>query len=463
MLWALSADATWWWKSVSGPATLGVALSLAVVVRLMIASPERPRAWAYALAGLGLLAYLAWIAAVLFVLPTGNMDFAVFYRAGREAAEGRDPYLFGGEMVFLSPPPALGAFRMIAALPYRWVGAAWSVVSAALTLALVPLANHLIAADSKDDPTAPPAPPGDLRALLTAALVNSNASIWGHRSGQLCALTAFMILVALWGRLRGRPGLAGVALAFAAFKPATVLPFLVVFLRRSDWRTWLALALVSIGLTFAAGPPRTWQALVTNDLRQIAASGGPGKINDYDYPRAISADILAFNHLAHRVGLRDRGLISGLQSGAVGLLSLGLVLVRDRRPFVAVASLAAVGSMLVLYHRMYDAVILALPLAYGSALAVRATGRRRVCAVLAVVGLLGVIDQPREALMVLTQWSLKQGVMGRLAQGVVLPYATWLLLLAMLALGLCAFQGRLVVKSDRSPTPLADPPLQADR
>ena len=449
MLFALSSNSAWVLKSVLGPATVGVVLSAALIARLAVGDRERPRGWAFGLAGLGFAVYLAWQVAVLFVLPTGNMDLAVFYRAGREAAAGNDPYLFRGEMVFLSPPPALGVFRLVSALPYPAVGAVWSVVSALMTVALVPLANHLIALDHNDDPTSPPALPGDITALLGAALVNSNASIWGHRSGQLCALTAFAVMVALLARQRGRPALAGVCLAVAAFKPATVLPFLILFLRKADLRTWVALGVVSFGLSLAAAPPWEWKTLVGHNLHQIGTSGGPGNINDYDFPRAISSDILAFNHLFHRAGVRDREVISGLQWASVGGLLAGLFLVRDRRPFGAVASLAAAGSMLVLYHRMYDAVILALPLAYGSTLALRTTGGRRVLAVGCVALLLGVIDQPREALISLTNWSLGRGTLGRVVQAVVLPYATWSILLALFGLALCALppRGRLTAET----------------
>ncbi len=443
MLFAIASNAAWALRSVAGPATVGVLLSAAVVARLAAADPLRPRAWASALAGLGFAVYLAWQLAVLFVLPTGNMDLAVFYRAGREAAAGRDPYLFRGEMVFLSPPPALGAFRLASALPYPVVGAAWAIASALMTVALVPLANRLLALDHAADlAAAPPALPADLTALLGAALVNSNASIWGHRSGQLCALTAFALTLALLARQRGRPALAGVCLAVAAFKPATLIPFLVLFLRKADVRTWLALAACSLGLSLAAAPPRVWKTLVAHDLEKIDESGRPGGINDYDFPRAISSDILAFNHLFHRAGVHDRGVISGLQSASVGLLLGGLYLTRGRRPFTAAASLAAVGSMLVLYHRMYDAVVFALPLAYGSALAVRAAGRRRVLAVGCVALLLGVIDQPRETLIPLTRWSLEQGIAGRFVQAVVLPYAAWSILIALAGLTLCAFPPR---------------------
>jgi hypothetical protein len=419
-------------------------LSLALVVRLSLGGGQRARAWTLGLAGLGFAVYLAWEAAVLFVLPTANMDLNVFYRAGREAASGQDPYRFEGEMVFLSPPPALGAFRLASALPLGMVGTAWTVATALMTLALVPLSNRLLAVDHADDASAPPPLPGDVAALLAAALVNSNASVWGQRSGQLCASTAFLLLIALLARQRGRGRLwgAGACLALAAFKPATVIPYLVLFLRKCDWRTWLAMGAVSAGLAFAAAPPSDWIDLVRHNLHQIGDSGGPGKINDYDYPRAISSDIVAFNHLFHRIGLRDRGSISLLQSASVAALLAGLFLIRDRKPFTAVASLAALISMLVLYHRMYDAVVLALPLAFCSSVALQSTGRRRALAVASVALALAVADQPREALISLTRWTLTEGGLGRFVQAVVLPYATWSILLAMFGVGLFGFRVR---------------------
>lgn len=433
-------------KAVGGPATVGVVLSAAVVARLAVGDGGRPRAWAVRMAWAGFAVFLGWQIAVLAVLPAGNADLGVFYRAGREAAAGQDPYLFVGDRVFLNPLPALGAFRVVSALPYVVVENAWSLLTAGLTLALVPLSNRLLARDhDPDDPgDAPPALPFDVAALLGAAVLTSNASLRGHRWGQLGAVAAVAVLLALLARQRGRPLLAGACLAVAAFKPATVLPFLGLFLRKADRPAWLGLAAVSLGLGLVAAPPSEWPTLTRHNLAQIGDSGGPGKINDYDFPRDISADLVAFNQLFHRFGLRDRRAISGLQWAATAAVLAGLFAVRNRRPFSAVAALTAAGSMLVLYHRTYDAVILALPLAFGASMALRATGRRRALAVASVALLLGAIDQPREAMIELTRWSLDKGLTGRLIQVVVLPYATYFLLLAVLCLALCAFPAREV-------------------
>ena len=51
------------------------------------------------------------------------------------------------------------------------------------------------------------------------------------------------------------------------------------------------------------------------------------------------------------------------------------------------------------------------------------------------------IDQPREAFISLTRWSLDRGLAGRIVQAVVLPYAEWSILLAMLGLAFCSFPG----------------------
>lgn len=426
-------------RIVAVPRTIGILLAALLLVRLCVNATPRVRSWTRRAAGIGFASYLVWQLAVLFVLPPGNADFAVFYRAGQEAAAGRDPYLYAGEDVFLNPLPALGAFRLASMNPLAVLGTVWSVVTAVLTCALIPLANRILALGQNDDCGSPAPLTGDVAALLGAAMVNSNASIWGHRLGQLSTLTALALLLAVWARQKSRPGLAGVCLALAAIKPATTLPFLVLFLRKGDRPAWVGMVAVSLGLSLAAAAPSEWPALVRHNMQQIKSSAEPGKINDYGFQQEISSDILAFDHLFYRLGIRDRGLISLVHLAAVGALLGWLLALRDRRPFVATAALVATGAMLVLYHRIYDSVLLALPLACGASIALKATGRRRFLAIASVGLLLAVTDQPRSALSGLTRWSLQHGLAGRLVQAVALPYATWSILLALLLLFFCAF------------------------
>lgn len=429
-------------KIVAVPRIIGILLATSLLVRLCVTETPRIRSWTRRAAAIGFASYLVWQLAVLLVLPPGNTDFTVFHRAGQEAAAGRDPYLYAGEDVFLNPLPGLGAFRLVSMIPLSVVGTVWSVVTAILACALIPLANRILALGRDDDSGSPAPLGGDVAALLGAALVNSNASIWGHRLGQLSTLTAFALLLAVWARQKSRPVLAGFCLAVAGIKPATTLPFLVLFLRKADRPAWAGMATVTVALSLAAAEPSKWPILIRHNLHQIKSSAEPGKINDYGFQQEISSDILGFDHLFYRLGVRDRGLISRIHLAAVGVLLGGLLVLRDRGPLVVMASLVATAAMLVLYHRIYDSILLALPLACGASIALNATGRRRFLAVASVGVLLAVTDQPRSALSRLTRWSLDHGLTGRLVQAITLPYATWSILLALALLFLCAFPSR---------------------
>jgi Glycosyltransferase family 87 len=440
-----------WCKPLAGPATVGVLLSIGVILRLRSGDSPRARLWTWRLAIFGWLTFAVYQFAVLAIFPDANSDLKAFLIAGRESIAGRDPYSSGGEMVALNPPSAQGVFRIAAALPYPIVAGAWSLLNAAMVLVLVPMANQMLAREREEDPDrAPPALPFELVALLSAALVNSNAALRGHRWGQLCALTAFALMAALNSRQLSRPWRAGAWLALAAFKPATALPFLALFLRRVDRRAWVALAGVSIVLTAIAAPPGKWPALFRNNLTQIGVAGEVGKINDFSYARGISGDMVSFNQMFNRFGLRDRRVIAGLQWMGV-IIVLGVVGANwNRRPFTAAASLTAIGSMLVLYHRTYDAVVLALPIAYAAALSRSTTGRQRTWALVSVALLLAAIDQPREALIDLTEWSLTHGIVGRIVQMTVLSMPTWSVTAALFTLWTCVrIDGSSTVSRER--------------
>jgi hypothetical protein len=406
-------------------------LALAVVVRLAV--PDRPRVvvWTRRLAVLGLLFYLVRTGRTVAVPGDSGWDLEIFYRAGREASAGRDPYLHSGRDVFLNPPPALALLRPIALLPYGVVRAGWALASAGLALALVPLANRVLARGRAVEPESPPPLPGDLAALLTVALVNSTGSTLGLLAGQFSALTAFATLIALSARQGGRPLSAGASLAVAAFKPATVIPFLPLFARKADRATWFGLAAVSLALAAVAVPPGAIKERVVNDLRQIRVSGEPGGVNDYEPSTAASADMISFNHGLSRLGFHDRRLVSAAQAlGAGALLSLAAV-VGVRRPFPVAAAVAACGSMLFLYHRVYDTVILALPMALAASLARTSAGGRRAVAVGCAALLLAAANLPRDLMIDLTRQTLDGGSGVRFVRAAVLPYATWAIALTI--------------------------------
>src|SRR5208337_102245 len=137
--------------------------------------------------------------------------------------------------------------------------------------------------------------------------------------------------------------------------------------------------------------------------------------------------------------------LKGLYLGQLGvftavmlLLALGAwvayVALGNRLPRPAVACLVSLSSLLFIYHRDYDTLILALPLVYCAGRLGEATGRARWAYAAIGVSTIGVLYMSSTFLRCLTGLTLQWGAWGRLVQGTVLPYATWLILLSMLTL-----------------------------
>ena len=82
---------------------------------------------------------------------------------------------------------------------------------------------------------------------LAICLSFSEASLKGLYLGQLGVFTAVMLLLALVAQGQGRPIWAGVCLFLATVKFVTVIPFLLLFLRRPDRWTWAVLSSWSWG------------------------------------------------------------------------------------------------------------------------------------------------------------------------------------------------------------------------
>jgi len=201
-----------------------------------------------ALAGAAALALMGgWLATVSL-----QQDFAAYHAAGRARARGLDPYVnhvasggpWDGVAVyrhsrFLYPPLVADLFRPLAALPFPWAKA---VFTAASLLGLV-AALALVRADAVT------ALPAGALLLIAAAWPPVFAAL---ERGQI-DLLLFPLLAAAW-RWRGRPLLAGAALAVCTLgKPLVLglLPLLIVA-RRARWAAAMATALVTLGLVSLA-------------------------------------------------------------------------------------------------------------------------------------------------------------------------------------------------------------------
>src|SRR5262249_1566852 len=152
-------------------------------------------------------------------------------------------------------PTAPAVFAVFALLPFEASFAAWTVANALACLALVPFAQHTLATQELWVGGAPRPAPWRLPPLalvaLAAVLFISDSSTTTLYLGQLGVLATVLLLAALAAQARGRRVWAGIWLALATIKIATMLPFLLLFLRKADVRTWATLAVGVLGLCWA--------------------------------------------------------------------------------------------------------------------------------------------------------------------------------------------------------------------
>ncbi len=313
-------------------------------------------------------------------------DYHVFWRAGRDLWEGLDPYDPARFAVspFLNPPTAIPLFTLFAVVPYRPSLVIWTILNSFLCLVLPTLARRALNSQERSfacqsgNSAAPWQPPAPVLVGLTTALIVSDAFSYGLFMGQLGLLTALALVAALEAQGRGRRVLAGFWLALATIKVSTMVPFLLLFHRRTDLRTWAAFGLFCSALCLLAVRPAALPQRLSWMLERIESLSSPGRVNDYSLEGPQSAGMLGFDHAFYRLGLRNRAVIRVLQFIAV--LGLGLWVMRQvvaqRLPRAAVCSLVTLYSVVFFYHRIYDTVILALPLVYCVGRARTAAGRR---------------------------------------------------------------------------------------
>jgi hypothetical protein len=405
---------------------------LLTAIHAIVARPARPgRVRLIALGGF--LFALGWTW-VTWRLP---YDFKRFWWVGHNLAGGVDRYgidPWGEHDPILNPPTALPLFRLFAVVSLRTSAHVWTILNALGVLALVPLAQAVLR--DRMGPDAPRLPRFRL-AIVTAALALSCSHGMGLALGQVSLLTTVAILAALHAQGRGRPGLAGFCLAVATIKVNTMLPFLVLFLRRRDRRTWLSLAACCLAFCLATGPLSALPGRCIASLATIRGSFEPGHVNDYAYDGPAQSSLVGIDHALYRLGLRDRVLIQRVQIALLAGLGLALAhrVVRDRLRRDHACALVALYATLFLYHRVYDLVLLVLPLVFALLRAEETPGpSRRPLSCAGVLLLLALYVNP-DGLRQLSASALELGRAGLLVQAALLPIAAWLVLASLALLG----------------------------
>lgn len=314
----------------------------------------------------------------LFQDGTAAGDHYAFYVSGRDALAGRNPYLerssqaekasikVANDNVALNPPSALPLFMLLTLGPLHQSYLGFVVLNLLLTLILPVLAARALASpESAMGQTMRKNVP-----LFAAVLLVSWGVFLGVVVGQLYFVVAAGIIAALWAQRADRPYLAGILLAFATIKPNTLMPFLLLFLRRSDWKTWLMLSATTLGLILIGTPPLEVIGRLRFLLERISTYGQPGRINDASFMNPISSTILGIDRLLFCLGFTHRRAVSLTQIiilVGVGLMLARRILFNGNAERAASISLIAIYSTVFLYHRQGDAVILILPLTYALA------------------------------------------------------------------------------------------------
>lgn len=118
---------------------------------------------------------------------------------------------------------------------------------------------------------------------------------------------------------------------------------------------------------------------------------------------------------------------------------LGLFVARialdARCPRGAAISLISLYAAVFFYHRVYDAVILAVPLTYCLGLARNLPARRSRPFAACAAALIATLFMYQRFLVMVEAWSHDVGHWGRFLRAIVLPASTWSILLAIACLG----------------------------
>jgi hypothetical protein len=404
-----------------------------------------PAWWSWGLAGAALLALASF---TYQGFPRG-VDAKSFYIAGRAVWEGDDPY---ARSSVLHPPTALPVFALMAVGSFISFLAVWTVLNIVGYAAVVPFTQAAIHDPQDTDPweMAPP----DL-AVLTATVAVCYSTRHAMILGQLPLATILILLAALWCQGRNRPIGAGLCLAVASMKVNTMMPFLLLFLRKRDWPAWATMIMAVLALSLVTAPTEL-PARLSGCLNNIASE--PGRVgNNSIFPAEgkINVELISFDHAVYHLGVRDLTMVRLVALALVVLLGAWVTWEALRPPAVGRAarcSLIGAYAAVFLYHRGYDMVVLVIPLVYAAGRAVTVAGRVRWLYGASALACVLVLDLRVSMLERLSAFARVEGTGSRLLEAIVLPYGTWLVVaLIVMLVAAERYAGEQTRESYRTP------------
>lgn len=392
-------------------------------------------------------------------------DFPTFYAAARAWLVGQNPYersvlqkTFDAHTFaqhrhvdwFLNPPGTLPILGLLGVGNFRPANTAWLVVTLGLIAVIIWETARLCGLRPRE--------PGFW--LLAGFILAMSPFHTSVAQGQLSVAVTVCLLGALRADLADRPSTTGILLAVAAsLKPQMVFTFGLYYLLTARWRVCLAglagvVALTAIGVLRMEAAGVVWwhawqQSFATSS--QVMNSPDANGLSRYII---LSLPMLLYSWM------RSPVVVQSLNAAVMVLgfaLTLWVAGGDPKRPWlernrssdaikgrddqdraVVVYSLLALLALLGVYHRIYDATVLVLPIA----LAVRLWRvRRRVWAEIGLVLMAPMVVSGAAALVAITERHRVPSVLAHslLWRGVVLPHVVWLVLVLFgwtLALGI---------------------------
>jgi hypothetical protein len=365
------------------------------------------------------------------VSDTSWGDFRNVWNAGAYVLDGKDPYrLFG----FTYPPNSLPLFRLIALVPLRAAIVVWPAINILIFASLGLVTRRLLVAQDQGrivvvEPVT--------SALLAAAVSLSMALQLGIDTGNVASLVAFALLGALWAQPFESTGpvISAACLAIAAIKPQTMLPFMLLFLRRADRLTWVLLTLFLTVITlFWAGSPMDFFNRFYEMASVQALERGPGRILDYSILNPYSYAIIGFDHVFSRIGIDTRTVTMALSTSitlAMGVWVTYLVLRKPEVPRGACCSLVSLYSTVFFMHRLYDMAVLIIPVIWCASRFRSGTGPAKWSHAVALAAIVLALNPAYGEMLVLTRNASHPVV-----TALFLPSVTYLIIVAFCALSL---------------------------
>lgn len=326
------------------------------------------------------LGFMLWRGPMRALAPGGSSDFSLIWQSTRAWAQGQSPYTVesttrvweehagaGGE----APPSERNPALLVYPPSTFVVMAPWCLTDWTRSAVLWAAGNTVLLLGSV------------VLTLGLAGLSPRRAAWWfgaagmlllapGHTSisvGQVSVLVYFLIVLAHAMRVAGRPNACGGLLGLAcAIKPQVALLFLAYEVGRRRWRVGIAGAVTvavvgALGVWWLSRAGIDWLPEWRANLAAFANSdnANPTASNPLRY------HLINLHYLLHGF-VGDVGTVKLLVYGVCGGLCAGYFAADLGKPEgrgeLTSASFVAVIAMLVVYHRMYDAVVLLLPAAW---------------------------------------------------------------------------------------------------